>query len=58
MLDWFGSTTASNAESVAKRIQISSPTDFKHQVHVGFDQKTGEYSGLPSDWNAKNLQSN
>ena len=29
---------------------ISSPSGFEHQVHVGFDPETGEFSGLPETW--------
>ena len=29
---------------------ISSPSGFEHQVHVGFDPDTGEFSGLPDTW--------
>lgn len=29
---------------------VSNPTNFSHAVHVGFDQKTGEFVGLPPEW--------
>lgn len=29
---------------------ISSPQNFDHKVHVGFDPDTGEFSGLPEQW--------
>ncbi|KAJ3107126.1 Protein kinase [Phlyctochytrium planicorne] len=29
---------------------IGNPTNFVHQVHVGFDPLSGLFSGLPSDW--------
>ncbi|KAL7748551.1 Protein kinase [Sorochytrium milnesiophthora] len=29
---------------------VSNPTDFKHQVHVGFDQNSGLFTGLPDQW--------
>ncbi|KAI8799360.1 kinase-like domain-containing protein [Cladochytrium replicatum] len=29
---------------------ISTPTNFVHKVHVGFDPITGLFSGLPGDW--------
>ncbi|KAL7750057.1 Protein kinase [Sorochytrium milnesiophthora] len=29
---------------------VSNPTDFKHQVHVGVDQTSGLFSGLPEQW--------
>lgn len=30
---------------------VSTPTMFKHNVHVGFDKETGEFTGLPETWN-------
>lgn len=32
---------------------ISTPTNFSHNVHVGFDPNSGIFTGLPKDW--KNL---
>ncbi|KAJ3299661.1 Protein kinase [Blyttiomyces sp. JEL0837] len=29
---------------------ISGPTNFVHQVHVGFDPFSGNFTGLPDDW--------
>lgn len=29
---------------------VSSPTDFVHQVHVGFDPISGAFTGLPEQW--------
>ena len=29
---------------------VSNPTNFAHQVHVGFDQKSGAFVGLPPEW--------
>jgi len=29
---------------------ISYPTKFTHVVHVGFDDDTGEFTGLPEAW--------
>lgn len=29
---------------------ISAPLDFVHEVHVGFDSETQEFSGLPDQW--------
>lgn len=29
---------------------VSAPTSFSHQVHVGFDPKTGAFTGLPPEW--------
>lgn len=30
---------------------VSKPTMFKHNIHVGFDKDTGEFTGLPETWN-------
>ena len=29
---------------------ISPPTNFEHTLHVGFDAKTGEFTGMPTNW--------
>ena len=29
---------------------VSNPTNFTHQVHVGFDAKSGGFTGLPPEW--------
>ena len=29
---------------------ISTPTNFSHNVHVGFDQNSGVFTGLPKEW--------
>lgn len=29
---------------------VSNPTNFAHQVHVGFDPKSGAFIGLPPEW--------
>lgn len=31
--------------------KISKPSNFEHTVHVGFDAITGEFTGMPHDWN-------
>ncbi|CAG8525558.1 2084_t:CDS:10 [Paraglomus occultum] len=33
-----------------KRVEISSPFDPVHLTHVGFNQDTGEFTGLPQEW--------
>eukprot|EP01137_Pigoraptor_chileana_P036325 Opistho-2@31714 len=38
------------SEDKAKKLQISGPTDFVHEVHVGFDPDSGEFTGLPQHW--------
>jgi hypothetical protein len=35
-----------------KRPEISSPTNFEHRVHSGFDHSQGVFTGLPSQWNS------
>ncbi|XP_071508741.1 serine/threonine-protein kinase PAK 1-like isoform X2 [Diadema antillarum] len=32
------------------RPEISLPTKFEHTVHVGFDNVTGEFTGMPEHW--------
>lgn len=32
------------------RKDISSPINFDHVMHVGFDPDTGEFTGMPDDW--------
>jgi hypothetical protein len=34
-----------------KKLEISSPTNFEHRVHTGFDRQQGVFVGLPSQWN-------
>ncbi|CAG8477323.1 201_t:CDS:10 [Ambispora gerdemannii] len=36
--------------STIKGFEISSPYDPVHLTHVGFNQETGEFTGLPKDW--------
>lgn len=36
--------------SLRKSFDISSPYNMKHIHHVGFDSTTGEYTGLPPEW--------
>jgi hypothetical protein len=35
-----------------KRPDISSPTNFEHRVHSGFDHNNGVFVGLPTQWNS------
>ena len=35
-----------------KRPEISSPTNFEHRVHSGFDHDQGIFVGLPTQWNS------
>lgn len=34
----------------SRKIDISSPVDFEHTVHVGFDPSTGKFTGMPEEW--------
>jgi p21-activated kinase 1 len=36
--------------SQSKRIEISTPYDPVHLTHVGFNSSTGEFTGLPKEW--------
>jgi hypothetical protein len=33
-----------------KQIDIGTPYNAKHLTHVGFDAKSGQFTGLPPDW--------
>lgn len=33
-----------------KKPQISTPSNFEHRVHTGFDKREGRYVGLPLQW--------
>jgi p21-activated kinase 1 len=33
-----------------KDMEISGPYNTKHVTHVGFDASTGEFTGLPKEW--------
>ncbi|XP_076321759.1 serine/threonine-protein kinase PAK 4-like isoform X2 [Tachypleus tridentatus] len=35
-----------------KKPIISSPTNFQHRVHTGFDRNEGKFVGLPPQWNS------
>ncbi|VDP16825.1 unnamed protein product [Onchocerca flexuosa] len=35
-----------------KKVDISMPTNFEHRYHAGFDPVTGQYHGLPKQWQA------
>eukprot|EP00834_Sanchytrium_tribonematis_P002256 NODE_66_length_25735_cov_0.318497.p2 type:complete len:558 gc:universal NODE_66_length_25735_cov_0.318497:22244-20571(-) len=34
----------------SSKLALSGPTDFKHNAHVGFDLHTGQFTGLPPEW--------
>ncbi|KAJ2964980.1 hypothetical protein NQZ79_g188 [Umbelopsis isabellina] len=44
-----GSAAASSTAAPSKNL-ISSPYNLMHITHVGFNQKTGEFTGLPKEW--------
>lgn len=49
----FGSASKSRDDKPpVRKVDISAPLDFVHEVHVGFDPETGEFSGLPPQWSA------
>ncbi|VDN06194.1 unnamed protein product [Thelazia callipaeda] len=35
-----------------KKLNISMPTNFEHRYHAGYDPVTGQYYGLPKQWEA------
>lgn len=39
-----------NENAPAPSIDISSPYNTRHVTHVGFDAGTGEFTGLPGEW--------
>ena len=46
------SSGGSGSGGGGRRLEISSPFEFKHEVHVGFVSETGEFTGLPPQWKA------
>lgn len=38
------------ASKQEKEMEISGPYNAKHVTHVGFDPTTGEFTGLPYEW--------
>ncbi|KAI8997052.1 kinase-like domain-containing protein [Pilobolus umbonatus] len=40
----------SDQEMLGRSIDISSPYNTRHVIHVGFDANTGEFTGLPREW--------
>ncbi|KAI9250596.1 kinase-like domain-containing protein [Sporodiniella umbellata] len=43
-------TSSSQATSSAIHSKISSPYNMVHLTHVGFNSETGEFSGMPREW--------
>ncbi|KAI8341158.1 kinase-like domain-containing protein [Chlamydoabsidia padenii] len=44
------STNATTTNSNSTKTNISSPYNIVHVTHVGFNQQTGEFTGLPREW--------
>lgn len=49
-----GSSSSDNAPAM----NIGPPTAVKHNFHVGFNQETGDFEGLPPAWTALLQSSN
>ncbi|KAF9006182.1 kinase-like domain-containing protein [Cyathus striatus] len=43
-------TTTTKGFNTSKRPEISTPYDPVHLTHVGFNSSTGEFTGLPKEW--------
>ncbi|KAL8173375.1 UNVERIFIED_CONTAM: serine/threonine protein kinase, STE, PAK/STE20 [Gekko kuhli] len=35
-----------------KKLEISSPSNFEHRVHTGFDHREQKFTGLPQQWHS------
>jgi p21-activated kinase 1 len=46
----FGLMSILSSSSSGKRPEISTPYDPVHLTHVGFNSSTGEFTGLPKEW--------
>lgn len=44
------SSSKKDSTPTVRKDMISAPLDFVHEVHVGFDSETQEFSGLPDTW--------
>ena len=59
MLSFWALLEGAKAPSTSKsRTQISSPINFNHVLHVGFNAETGEFEGLPKEWEQQLQNSN
>lgn len=54
----FGKLKKVSSSSDDKAMNISGPTEVKHNFHVGFDSVTGEFNGLPPAWHSLLQQAN
>ena len=45
---------ASTRETISAKdeVTITGPTNFRRDMHVGFDQSTGQFDGVPQEWKA------
>ncbi|TKR81902.1 hypothetical protein L596_015699 [Steinernema carpocapsae] len=46
----FGSKKSKEKDKSSEKPVISLPSNFEHTVHVGYDPKTGEFTGMPKQW--------
>ncbi|CAO3680737.1 unnamed protein product [Umbelopsis ramanniana] len=46
----FNELMSKDHNGAAKQIDIGTPYNAKHITHVGFDAKSGQFTGLPPDW--------
>ncbi|KAI8062698.1 kinase-like domain-containing protein [Gongronella butleri] len=51
------SSASSLPTSTSSKSKISSPYNMVHVTHVGFNQQTGEFTGLPREWHVLLQQS-
>ncbi|KAG2222961.1 hypothetical protein INT45_012939 [Circinella minor] len=47
---WGSGSTSSTSSTTSERAKISSPYNLIHVTHVGFNAQTGEFTGLPREW--------
>ncbi|KAI9262156.1 hypothetical protein BDA99DRAFT_69179 [Phascolomyces articulosus] len=47
---WGSGSTSSASSTTSERAKISSPYNLIHVTHVGFNAQTGEFTGLPREW--------
>ena len=43
-------STRKGSTKSRKKIEISSPSNFEHRVHTGYDALQGEFTDLPKQW--------
>ncbi|KAI8377830.1 kinase-like domain-containing protein [Radiomyces spectabilis] len=48
--DLLSTNSSSSSSSLARGMDISSPYNTRHLTHVGFNPNTGEFTGLPREW--------